>query len=72
MIKYIRYVLLSIIFIFICILSVLNGQLVLFNYLFGKIPLPIIVLMLISFILGLTTGILLISINTKKYKKWLF
>lgn len=67
--KYIGYILLLIIFILVCILAVLNTALIPFNYIFGIVTLPIIVLALLCFIIGLIIGALLMLFSRKKRKK---
>ena len=59
MMKYIGYFLLILIFILVCVLATLNAQWISFNYIVGVIQMPLIVLALISFILGLLIGMLL-------------
>ncbi|WP_119343188.1 LapA family protein [Facilibium subflavum] len=58
--RYIGYFLLIIIFVIICILSILNAQTVQFNYMFGAFSLPLIILLLFTFIIGLLIGALLV------------
>lgn len=60
------YLILMIIFFLVCALAVLNAQEVIFNYLFGTFHLPLILLLLLVFVLGLFVGMVLILLSRKK------
>ena len=64
--KYIGYFLLIIIFIVVCVLATLNAPWIIFNYLVDVIQMPLIVLILLSFILGLLIGMLLMLFRRKR------
>jgi len=67
--KYIGYIVLVIVFIIICALSLLNAQSIEFNYLVGILHLPLIILMVLTFIVGLLVGMLLMLISRRSRKK---
>ena len=59
------YIVLLVIFVLVCALAVLNAQAVSFNYLLGTFHLPLILLLLFVFILGLVVGVVLMLISRK-------
>ncbi len=67
--KYIGYIVLAIVFIIIFALSLLNAQSIEFNYLVGILHLPLIILMVLTFIVGLLVGMLLMLISGRSRKK---
>lgn len=67
--KYISYIVLAIVFIIIFALSLLNAQSIEFNYLVGILHLPLIILMVLTFIVGLLVGMLLMLISRRSRKK---
>ena len=67
--KYIGYIVLAIVFIIIFALSLLNAQSIEFNYLVGILHLPLIILMVLTFIVGLLVGVLLMLISRRSRKK---
>ena len=67
--KYIGYIVLAIVFIIIFALSLLNAQSIEFNYLVGILHLPLIILMVLTFIVGLLVGMLLMLISRRSRKK---
>lgn len=60
------YIILLAIFFLVSALAVLNAQDVAFNYLLGSFNLPLILLLLIGFVLGLVVGMLLAFISRGK------
>ena len=67
--KYIGYIVLVIVFVIIFALSLLNAQSIEFNYLVGILHLPLIILMVLTFIVGLLVGVLLMLISRRSRKK---
>ena len=67
--KYIGYIVLAIVFVIIFALSLLNAQSIEFNYLVGILHLPLIILMVLTFIVGLLVGMLLMLISRRSRKK---
>lgn len=67
--KYIGYIVLVIVFVIIFALSLLNAQSIEFNYLVGILHLPLIILMVLTFIVGLLVGMLLMLISRRSRKK---
>ena len=67
--KYIGYIVLAIVFIIIFALSLLNAQSIEFNYLVGILHLPLIILTVLTFIVGLLVGMLLMLISGRSRKK---
>lgn len=67
--KYIGYIVLVIVFVVIFALSLLNAQLIEFNYLVGILHLPLIILMVLTFTVGLMVGMLLMLISRRSRKK---
>lgn len=67
--KYIGYIVLVIVFVIIFALSLLNAQSIEFNYLVGMLHLPLIILMVLTFIVGLLVGMLLMLISRRSRKK---
>ncbi|WP_395947100.1 LapA family protein [Caedibacter taeniospiralis] len=64
--RVVGYVLLVIVFVLVCVLAVLNAQPVSFNYLLGSFNLPLILLLLLVFIVGLIVGMLLLLFSRGK------
>ncbi|WP_162896433.1 lipopolysaccharide assembly protein LapA domain-containing protein [Cysteiniphilum halobium] len=60
------YIILVIIFILVAALAVLNAQQVAFNYLIGTFHLPLILLLLMVFVLGLVIGMILMLFSRKR------
>lgn len=69
MMKKIGYGLLVILFIIVCVLSVLNSQVVSFNYLLGTMHLSLIILLVAFFIFGMVVGMFLTIWRGKKKRK---
>ena len=67
--KYNGYIILVVVFIIICALSMLNAQSIEFNYLVGTFHLPLIILMVLTFIVGLLVGMLLMLTSRRARKK---
>ena len=67
--KYIGFIVLAIVFVIIFALSLLNAQSIEFNYLVGILHLPLIILMVLTFIVGLLVGMLLMLISRRSRKK---
>ncbi|WP_170137201.1 lipopolysaccharide assembly protein LapA domain-containing protein [Cysteiniphilum litorale] len=55
-----------IIFVLVAALAVLNAQEVTFNYLIGTFHLPLILLLLVVFVLGLVIGMVLMLLSRKR------
>ncbi|WP_206609096.1 lipopolysaccharide assembly protein LapA domain-containing protein [Cysteiniphilum litorale] len=60
------YIILVIIFVLVAALAVLNAQEVTFNYLIGTFHLPLILLLLVVFVLGLVIGMVLMLLSRKR------
>lgn len=60
------YIILVVIFVLVAALAVLNAQAVTFNYLIGTFHLPLILLLLVVFVLGLVIGMILMLLSRKK------
>ncbi|WP_192483115.1 MULTISPECIES: lipopolysaccharide assembly protein LapA domain-containing protein [Cysteiniphilum] len=60
------YIILVIIFVLVAALAVLNAQEVTFNYLIGTFHLPLILLLLVAFVLGLVIGMILMLLSRKR------
>lgn len=60
------YIILVIIFVLVAALAVLNAQEVTFNYLVGTFHLPLILLLLVVFVLGLVIGMVLMLLSRKR------
>lgn len=60
------YIILVIIFVLVAALAVLNAQEVTFNYLIGTFHLPLILLLLVIFVLGLVIGMILMLLSRKR------
>ena len=60
------YIILVIIFVLVAALAVLNSQEVTFNYLIGTFHLPLILLLLVVFVLGLVIGMVLMLLSRKR------
>ncbi|WP_440651802.1 lipopolysaccharide assembly protein LapA domain-containing protein [Cysteiniphilum sp. 19S12-1] len=63
------YIILVVIFILVAALAVLNAQEVTFNYLIGTLHLPLILLLLVVFVLGLVIGMVLMLLSCKKKQR---
>ena len=60
------YIILVIIFFLVSALAVVNSQEVTFNYLIGTFHLPLILLLLVVFVLGLVIGMILMLLSRKR------
>ncbi|GGF97317.1 hypothetical protein GCM10010995_13140 [Cysteiniphilum litorale] len=66
MMRLLGYIILVIIFVLVAALAVLNAQEVTFNYLIGTFHLPLILLLLVVFVLGLVIGMVLMLLSRKR------
>ncbi|WP_151193295.1 lipopolysaccharide assembly protein LapA domain-containing protein [Cysteiniphilum sp. JM-1] len=66
MMRLLGYIILVIIFVLVAALAVLNAQEVTFNYLLGTFHLPLILLLLVVFVLGLVIGMVLMLLSRKR------
>ncbi|WP_440993150.1 lipopolysaccharide assembly protein LapA domain-containing protein [Cysteiniphilum litorale] len=66
MMRLLGYIILVIIFVLVAALAVLNAQEVTFNYLIGTFHLPLILLLLVVFVLGLIIGMVLMLLSRKR------
>ncbi|MFZ9034890.1 MAG: LapA family protein [Francisellaceae bacterium] len=63
------YVVAIIILIIVCVLSILNSQSVVFNYIIGSFSAPLIVPVLIAFIFGIIVGSVIIWCSSIRKRK---